>query len=207
MRKWTDEEIEFIREHVSDNQCSVLLEMVNEKFGKNYNLTQLYNLKHRLKIRSPNIRTFMKGFRSSPDTEFKKGLIPWNKGTHYHAGGRSVETQFKKGTIPPNHVPVGTERMSYGKVQIKIAEPNVWENLSTLVWQSVHGKPLPKGHVIRFINGDITDYSPDNLMAITRAQNLRLNHLHIQTYDVDSIKAALIEIEIKSQISKRKREK
>ena len=96
--------------------------------------------------------------------------------------------------------------MSYGKIQIKIAEPNVWENLSTLVWQSVHGKPLPKGCVIRFINGDITDYSPDNLIAVTRAQNLQLNHLNIQTYDIDSMKVALIDIEIRSQISKRKRE-
>ena len=124
MRKWTDEEIEFIRQNVSDKQCSVLLEMINQKFGKNYDLNQLYRLKYRLKLRSPNIATFRKGIRNSPDTEFKKGLVPWNKGTHYHAGGRSKETQFKKGTIPPNHVPVGSERMSYGKIQIKIAEPN-----------------------------------------------------------------------------------
>lgn len=207
MRKWTDEEIEFIRQNVSDKQCSVLLEMINQKFGKNYDLNQLYRLKYRLKLRSPNAGSFRKGERSSPETEFKKGLVPWNKGTHYHAGGRSIETQFKKGTIPPNHVPVGSERMSYGKIQIKIAEPNVWENLSTLVWQSVHGKPLPKGCVIRFINGDITDYSPDNLIAVTRAQNLQLNHLNIQTYDIDSMKAALLDIEIRSQISKRKQEK
>ena len=76
MRKWTDEEIEFIRQNVSDKQCSVLLEMINQKFGKNYDLNQLYRLKYRLKLRSPNIATFRKGIRNSPDTEFKKGLVP-----------------------------------------------------------------------------------------------------------------------------------
>jgi len=204
-RKWSDEEIEFIREHAMEMPCAVLLKLVNDRFGKSYSLVQLYRVKERCRIKSPNIGCFRRGIHSSPETEFKKGHQTWNKGLHYQAGGRCRETQFKKGNIPPNHKPVGTERISYGKIQLKIAEPNKWEWLATLIWQSVHKKALPEGCIIRFANEDITDYSPENLVAITKAQNAVLNHLHIHTYDADSLKAALLICDLKMQQSKRKK--
>ena len=204
-RVWSDEEIAFIREHAADNQCSVLLEMVNREFGKNYDLAQLYRLKYRLKIRSPNVTTFKKGVRVSPSTEFKKGMTAWNKGVHYNPGGRCADTQFKKGNTPPNHRPVGSERLSYGKIQIKIAEPNVWENLCVLVWQSVNKRPFPKGCVIRFANGDITDYSPENLVILTRAQNAIINQRNIKTCDKESLEAAKLVADIIMASGRKKR--
>ena len=205
-RKWTDEEIEFIRKHAADVTCGELLKMVNSEFGKTYSLAQLYGIKARQGIRSPNIGCFRKGIHSSPATEFKKGHVPRNKGTHPPTVGRMAETQFKKGNIPPNHKPVGSERISYGKIQIKIAEPNKWEWLATLIWQSVHKKALPKGLIIRFANEDITDYSPENLVAITKAQNALLNHMNIHTYDAESLNAALLMCELKMQKHKRERD-
>ena len=206
-RKWSDEEIEFIMEHAMEMPCAELLKLVNARFGKNYSLEQLYRVKARCRIKSLNIGCFRKGIHNSPATEFKKGHVPRNKGTHPPTKGRMAETQFKKGNIPPNHKPVGTERISYGKIQIKIAEPNKWEWLATLIWQSVHKKALPEGCIIRFANEDITDYSPENLVAITKAQNAVLNHLHIHTYDADSLKAALLICDLKMQQSKRKKRK
>lgn len=202
-RKWTDEEIELIREHAIEMPCYELLKLVNARFGKSYSLVQLYRVKERCGIKSKNIGCYRKGIRSSPATEFKKGHVPHNKGTHPPTKGRMAETQFKKGNIPHNHKPVGTERISYGKIQIKIAEPNKWEWLATLIWQSVHKQALPEGYYIRFANGDITDYSPENLVAITKAQNAILNHLHIQTYDADSLKAALLMCDLKMMSNKR----
>ena len=204
-RKWSDEEIEFIREHAMEMPCAELLKLVNDRFGKDYSLEQLYHVKARCRIKSPNIGCFRKGIRSSPATEFKKGHVPRNKGTHPPTVGRMAETQFKQGQMPHNHKPVGSERISYGKIQLKIAEPNKWEWLATLIWQSVHKKALPEGCIIRFANEDITDYSPENLVAITKAQNAVLNHLHIHTYDADSLKAALLICDLKMQQSKRKK--
>lgn len=204
-RIWTDEEIEFIREHAMEMPCAELLKLVNDRFGKNYSLEQIYHVKAKYRIKSPNIGCFRKGIRNSPATEFKKGHVPRNKGTHPPTVGRMAETQFKQGQMPHNHKPVGTERICYGKVQIKIAEPKSWEWLATLIWQSVHKKALPEGCIIRFANEDITDYSPENLVAITKAQNAVLNHLHIHTYDADSLKAALLICDLKMQQSKRKK--
>lgn len=204
-RKWSDEEIEFVREHAMQMPCAELVKLVNERFGKNYSLEQLYRVKARCRIKSLNIGCYRKGIRNSPATEFKKGHVPRNKGTHPPTVGRMAETQFKHGHMPHNHKPVGTERISYGKIQIKIAEPKSWEWLATLIWQSVHKKALPEGCIIRFANEDITDYSPENLVAITKAQNAVLNHLHIHTYDADSLKAALLICDLKMQQSKRKK--
>lgn len=204
-RKWSDEEIEFIREHAMEMPCAELLKLVNNRFGKNYSLEQLYRVKARCRIKSLNIGCYRKGIRNSPATEFKKGHVPHNKGTHPPTVGRMAETQFKQGQMPHNHKPVGSERICYGKIQIKIAEPKSWEWLATLIWQSVHKKALPDGCIIRFANEDITDYSPENLVAITKAQNAVLNHLHIHTYDADSLKAALLICDLKMQQSKRKK--
>ena len=204
-RKWSDEEIEFIREHAMEMPCAELLKLVNDRFGKSYSLEQLYRVKARCRIKSLNIGCYRKGIRNSPETEFKKGHVPHNKGTHPPTVGRMAETQFKQGQMPHNHKPVGSERISYGKIQIKIAEPKSWEWLATLIWQSVHKKALPEGCIIRFANEDITDYSPENLVAITKAQNAVLNHLHIHTYDADSLKAALLICDLKMQQSKRKK--
>ena len=185
--------------------CAELLKLVNDRFGKSYSLEQLYRVKARCRIKSLNIGCYRKGIRNSPETEFKKGHVPHNKGTHPPTVGRMAETQFKQGQMPHNHKPVGSERISYGKIQIKIAEPKSWEWLATLIWQSVHKKALPEGCIIRFANEDITDYSPENLVAITKAQNAVLNHLHIHTYDADSLKAALLICDLKMQQSKRKK--
>jgi len=204
-RKWSDEEIEFVREHAMQMPCAELVKLVNERFGKNYSLEQLYRVKARCRIKSLNIGCYRKGIRNSPETEFKKGHVPHNKGTHPPTVGRMAETQFKPGNMPHNHKPVGSERICYGKIQIKIAEPKSWEWLATLIWQSVHKKALPEGCIIRFANEDITDYSPENLVAITKAQNAVLNHLHIHTYDADSLKAALLICDLKMQQSKRKK--
>ena len=203
-RIWTDEEIGFIREHAADMRCSDLLEMVNAEFGKSYELHQLYNLKSRLGIRNLNVGTYRKGVHSSPNTEFKKGHKTGNKGISYQAGGRCRETQFKPGHMPHNHRPVGSERICYGKIQIKIAEPNKWEWLATLIWQSVNKQSLPRGHVIRFANGDITDYSPENLVAITKAQNAMLNHMNVATHNADEQRAMLLICDMKMTMTRRK---
>ena len=203
-RKWTDEEIEFIRTHAANMKCCDLLDMVNDKFGKSYELHQLYNLKSRLGIRNMNAGAYRKGEHRSPETEFKKGHKTWNKGIRYQAGGRCRETQFKLGHVPHNHKPVGSERVCYGKIQIKVAEPNKWEWLATLIWQSVHKQALPKGYVIRFANGDISDYSPDNLVAITKAQNAMLNHMNVKTCNADELKAMLLICDLKMTVTRRK---
>lgn len=188
-RRYPKEMLPFIRDRC-DKTCSQILKEVNEEFHVDMTLGGLYSYKNRNGLKSVNTGQWSRGKRTSPQTEFKKGHIPWNKGKPHPSAGRSMETQFKKGNMPPNYMPVGSERLSYGVILIKIADPNVWEWLNILIWQSVHKQALPKGYIVRFADGDKTNYSPDNLVAVSRAQNAVINHLGIKTYDRESLEIA-----------------
>lgn len=89
---------------------------------------------------------------------------------------------FKKGHRPKTAVPVGTitvaktmngsrEELYYKK---KVAEPNRWKLLHRLVWEE-HNGPIPKNHVVTFLDGDWRNCDISNLMCISRGANCRAN--------------------------------
>lgn len=122
-------------------------------------------------------------------TRFKPGLVPWNKGTNYVAGGRSALTQFKPGGRPHTWVPVGSYRINLSKglprLEQKMSEtpgPNHlrWVPVARLVWERHHG-PVPAGHFVvfretRLATTVLEDITVDKLECITRAQNAQRNH-------------------------------
>lgn len=114
-------------------------------------------------------------------TRFKPGQSPWNKGKHYAAGGRSPLTRFKRGNRPHTWVPVGTERVCSGILQVKVSDtgytPQDWQSKHQLVWIAAHG-PLPKGHIVCFRDGDRTNFALANLELVSRAELMRRNSIH-----------------------------
>ncbi len=85
--------------------------------------------------------------------------------------GETNAGTFKKGSIPHNHKPVGTRTIdSDGYHKVKVAEPNKWAFCHLLLWEEHHG-PVPKGHVIRFKDGDKGHIEIDNLVMLTNAEH------------------------------------
>lgn len=109
---------------------------------------------------------------------FQKGMTPWSKGKKLGpAHPNSKKTQFKKGSRPQNAVPVGTiVTHGSGYLKIKIGEPNVWEFYHHHVWVK-HRGPVPKGHVIRFRDGNSTNCEIDNLVLMTRTEHALRNSI------------------------------
>lgn len=119
---------------------------------------------------------------------FPKGNIPANKGLRrpgWHRG-RMKETQFKKGERSGVAVklwkPIGTERISKDgylerKVNNDLPLQARWRAVHLILWESAHG-PLPKGHAVRFVNGDKRDIRLDNLALISRRDLMARNTLH-----------------------------
>jgi hypothetical protein len=119
---------------------------------------------------------------SGASSRFCKGLTPWNKGTHWTAGGRSAETRFKKGNKPHTWNPVGHERVSKeGFLQRKVSDtgytPRDYKPVHIIVWEAING-PVPRGHVVTFIDKNRRNFGPANLECITRAENMRRNSYH-----------------------------
>lgn len=120
---------------------------------------------------------------------FQKGIVPWNKGGHYVAGGRSAETRFKKGRPAHeahNYVPIGSLRLEPkdGYLQRKVTDdPSIfpvrrWVGVHRLVWEEKVG-PIPEGHMVRFKPGKFTavleEITVDRLECLSMAENLARN--------------------------------
>lgn len=113
--------------------------------------------------------------------------MPWNKGTHFIAGGRSADTRFGKGMKLHTWVPVGTYRIvPDGILEQKVNDkpgPNHvrWHPVHRIVWEATHG-PVPAGHAVVFKAGRRTNVleqiTVDKLDCITRQQLMQRNSMH-----------------------------
>lgn len=144
-------------------------------------------------------------------TQFKPGITPWNKGTHYTAGGRSAETRFKpgerRGVAVNLYKPIGSERISKdGYLERKINDgmplQKRWRAVHILDWEAVNG-PLPAGHAIAFKDGNKENRALDNLECITRAELMRRNTYH--QYPKEIARVVQLRGAITRQINKRER--
>ena len=116
---------------------------------------------------------------------FLPGIVPWNKGTHYTAGGRSAETRFKAGHKPQTWVPIGTvvtDADGYQKRKVRDDAPPGqgrfnWVFLHRELWEQHHG-PIPRGHAVVFRNGDKRDLRIENLELLTRRALMQRNTVH-----------------------------
>lgn len=124
-------------------------------------------------------------------TQFKKGQRPWNAGKKgqqrawntgkkgWQAGGRSPETQFKPGRTPNSWRPVGAERTTaggilYRKVSDTGDKHKDWRAVHVMNYEAEYG-PVPEGHFLIFKDGNRENRAADNLMPVTRAENMRRN--------------------------------
>lgn len=109
-----------------------------------------------------------------------KSPTTWVKGQPAHPN--AVKHQFKKGNIAPGHKSIGCEvikRWKNGDVvreqkYRKVGDPGIWKSVSHIVWEAANG-PIPKGHIIRYLNGNSMDSRLENLHVVTRRECIILN--------------------------------
>lgn len=106
---------------------------------------------------------------------FKKGSAPWNK--NLKGFNPSPETSFKEGQY------VGDAHPSWkGGEQIPLNDcVHLWDGANNRVRRprkiyEQHYGAIPEGFVVVHQDGDRYNDSPDNLIAISRAENLKRNH-------------------------------
>lgn len=187
---YTPEQLQFIREYCKTYTDPQLAQLFRLRFGEIVTADMIKGTRHRYKMLTGRCG------------RFKPGSKP-----HPLAGAKSANsTSFKKGQRPINHRPVGSERISRdGITEIKVAEPKTWRSKHAVIWERHHGRPIPKGHLVRFMDGDRTNMHPDNLVLVTRGENATLNrHYRNSPPELMPINHALIKLE--TAIKKRQRE-
>jgi len=141
---------------------------------------------------------------------FGPGNPPWNKGTHWVAGGRSAETRFKPGTLNGRArvlvKPVGSERISKDgylerKINNDLPFQRRWRAVHLIIWEQAHG-PLPRGYAVVFKDGNKQHITLDNLALISRKDLMRRNSVH--NHGPEIAKAYQLKGAITRQINRRK---
>jgi hypothetical protein len=157
------------------------------------------------------------GMRAS---QFKPGLVPWNKGTKGAMGPMEgcKATWFKSGrpaSEARNYQPVGSTRVSEdGYLQRKVTDDPAlapvrrWVAVHRLVWEAANG-PIPPGHAVAFKPGrkttDIDAITVDALELVSRGELMRRNSRHTQ-YPPEVNRLIQLRGALTRQINKRTKE-
>lgn len=178
--EWTEQEKEDLREMYPDNDT----EDVAIVLGRSVAAVQ--KLVSRLKIRKSTawmeqqLERFTEGGKKN---RYRKGHVPANACsvglTGQHPNSR--KTQFKKGNLPKNTLRDGaiTVRKDNRGVPQKMIRVRLgkWVYLSRYNYDKFVG-PIPKGHVIRFLDGDTMNCDPSNLECVSKRLNMLINSRH-----------------------------
>lgn len=183
---WSDDEIAWLVALYPDNQTALVAEALGRR------VAQVNSMANALRIRksaaflsSPEAGRILPGDNRGAAGRFQSGIVPWNKGLSYAAGGRSPETRFAKGNRPHTWAPVGTvveDPGGYLKRKVRdggtagMSRAN-WEFVHVALWREHHG-PIPRGHAVVFKNGNKRDLRIENLELVTRRELMRRNSYH-----------------------------
>jgi len=190
---FTAEQFQFIRDNYSSVTAKEMVGVLADKFY--------------ISVTYQQVKTFVKnhGIISGRTGRFEKGQDSWNAGTK--GVMKSNSGSFMKGRPAPNANPFGHERTDRdGCVLIKVDQVNPYTGLNGFYkakhhvsYESKYG-PVPDGHVVRFIDGDRLNFEPENLWAISKALNLRLNQLGYMGLpeEIKPTALAVAELEIKA---------
>lgn len=115
-------------------------------------------------------------YRYNPGA-FKKGHKTWNKGLKNVNGYSS--SRWKKGESPRSNAKKIGETWAVnckGTYYVYIKTERGRELYSHYLWRKRTGEEVPEGYIIRHKDGNTTNHEIDNLMCISRAENVRMNH-------------------------------
>lgn len=102
MRQWTNEEVEYLKQNYPFKPIQELCEHLG------FNRQRIHDKAIKLKIKK--VKFFTTPSEKSKATQFKKGMVSWNKGMKgIHL---SPSTEFKPGQTPHNKLPEDLREVS-----------------------------------------------------------------------------------------------
>jgi len=166
---FTEEEDNFLRKnYLNLNYHELARQLGRSKYG----------VVHRLKYLNLKVP---KEIMDTRRNYFPKGHVPMNKGVKGVCAPGCEAGWFKKGHLPANTLHDGAivirtdhkDRKGRQQKWIRLSKAK-WQELQRYNWEKKYGK-IPKGMLLRCINGDTLDCNPSNWRLITKDENRILN--------------------------------
>ena len=187
-----------------DEVAVLLKEMgrIQDKFGIKTSIGNISNLKNMAGVKSGTV-----------GGQFQKGQVSWNKGKKWsefmseEGQKKSLKTCFKKGNVPANRKEIGYERVDHeGFVYVKVQDLHQNRNFKQkhyLVWEQ-HNGPVPKGYILRFLDGNRQNCDISNLALVSVSEKLILSKMQ-RTTNPELHKTQILVAKVMDKARKRKR--
>jgi hypothetical protein len=170
-RKWTETEIKTLIELYPNTSTKDLCKSLKRKINGVYG--QVYKLG--LKKSPEYLKEHVYTIQPNKETQFVKGQKAWNKGMKGLMMGGSA-TQFAKGHKPHNWKPEGSIRTNAdGYQEIKVGKKYL---LLHRHLYTTHIGEVNTDEVIRFKDGNKTNFDLSNLEKISREEHAIRNSIH-----------------------------
>ena len=177
-RKWTNEEIEYVKQNYSDKYTKEIAAAINRSERAVYQAAINLNVRKSpefIKISLEREAEKLKVLGAA--SRFKPGNISHNKGQKMSKElyERVKVSMFKKGNEPHNMKYDGHERLDPkdGYIYIRISKGK-YVLKHRLIWEQ-HNGPIPKGNIIIFKDKNKYNLNIDNLQMITKRENMQRN--------------------------------
>lgn len=131
----------------TDEHVAFLKEKAKIKGITNEQITEMFNKKFD-QNRTINSIKYLKS---------KNGIILNNVKSKAHAG------QNRRGSRP-----IGDERVRKGYVEIKVKQPNVWDQKHRHIWENHHKRKLKHNEIVIFADKNNRNFDIDNLVMVHR---------------------------------------
>jgi len=175
-KKYLPVHCRWLKKNVPGHHYSEILPAFNQRFGFSITDHNLASLCKRLGIQT--------GFSGC----FQKGHVTHNKGKKGYCSPGSEKGWFRPGHsgYKKNVRAVGSERITVdGYVEVKVSDkPQVtqrlWRMKHVVIWEREHG-PVPKGHVVVFLDKNKMNFALDNLYMVSRQVHSIMCHMNWYT--------------------------
>ena len=168
LRRYTDEQLDFLRRFIPGHSEQQIIKAFADRFGVTLNRNRVKNLKAKLGVKS-----------GTHGGRFEKGNKPANKGKKWRdfmspeGQARSRATTFKKGQKPRNAyrklLDEKTDKFGtwvYVRPRNRRFPADDWVSKQRFVWMQANGRDWPEGCRAVFADHDTTNLDPENIVPV-----------------------------------------
>lgn len=208
-RPWSKDELELLAQLYPNNKAADLVEKLNHSIGSIYRAASSLGLKKSEAFLQSDLSGRVQRGKQLPAmqaTQFKKGHSSWNKGKKGWAAPGTERTRFTSGHTPHNTKADGVitmryhsrEKRYYMYIRIGLGK---WQLYNRYVYMQHYGA-IPPNHLVAFKDGNTLNCNIDNLMLVSRKENVLRNS--IQRYPKEVQQVMKLTRKLQTLINKKK---